>query len=369
MSRQALPSVRSVAADRRIPAFTLHAFWDEFEKRGMARGELERLGGTVRPRRDDFASSLTPEEMHRFFRAAASLTDDETLGLSVGRAISLASLHVLGHLVLSSVSFRQAIELVMSTGPHWREPVVELLTNDRVRLGFYNDEEASAGARVRDQLIGVFLHDTARHFLEHTSDVVVVEFGFAAPADATAYQQAFPDGVLFGGNGTFVCFPAAGLDHRRSGADPALTTKILALAREHFGEPETDHEWTNRVRVALRTHGAPRLMEPSVLAQQLGVSPRGLGRRLAREGANFTKLLDEVLHERARALLSRPRATCGQVAEALGYAELSSFNRAFRRWSGGLAPSEYREQMRVTSAATHAGEARADRRRHANDEF
>lgn len=80
------------------------------------------------------------------------------------------------------------------------------------------------------------------------------------------------------------------------------------------------------------------------MARQLGVSVRGLARRLAREGENLTSLLDEALYERAQALLRRPDATVAQVAEALGYAELSSFFRAFRRWSGGLTPSGFRRQ-------------------------
>lgn len=348
LSRRILLPVRNATVDRLVPAFTLNAIWDEFEKRGMSRRELEGLSGVARPRRDDFASTFSEPQVFRLFGAAASLTTEDTLGLSVGRAISLASLHVVGHLILSSVSLRQAMELVAGAGPHWRDPVVEMLPNDRVRLGFYNDEKPTAGTRVKDQLVGVFLHDIVRHFLASPSEEVVVELGFASPADITAYQRAFPAGVRFGAQGTFVTFPATGLDHRRSGADPALTKRLLAVVHEHFGELETDREWTRRVQRALRTHTAPRLMEPGLLAKQLGVSPRGLWRRLTREGESFTRLLDEALYERARALLSRPGATCGRVAEELGYAELSSFNRAFHRWSG-IAPSDYRKRMRATS--------------------
>jgi AraC-like DNA-binding protein len=48
-------------------------------------------------------------------------------------------------------------------------------------------------------------------------------------------------------------------------------------------------------------------------------------------------LLDEALYERAQELLSGG-ASSAQVAEELGYAELSSFYRAFRRWSDGRTP-------------------------------
>src|SRR5262249_11576553 len=155
----------------------------------------------------------------------------------------------------------------------------------------------------------------------------------------------FP-GLEFDADGTFILFPRAALDRRRVGVDPMLPQQLLQLAQDQYGttHPDVDADWTERVRGALRAHTVPRLVDAEILARQFRVSRRSLARRLAREGVSLSTLIDEALYERARTLLRRPSATVKDVAEALGYVELSSFLRAFRRWSGGLTPSEYRER-------------------------
>jgi AraC-like DNA-binding protein len=325
--------------------FVLRGFWDELDRRGVSLAELERHSGVVRPRRDDFTTTVSKQDVHRLFEVAVALTGDETLGLTMGPpACSMsASLHLLGHLIMASVTLRDAIALATRAGPHWREPAIEELAQGRVRIGFYSDEESSAGTCVQSQFVGVYLFDIARQFLHGESETPVVQLDFPAPADVSAYQRAFPGGVQFSTDGTFINLPSRVLDQRRSGADPALAQQLLRLAQDQYCAPEND-DWTRRVRRALRANAASRLEEPSMIAAQLGVSARGLWRRLASEGTSFSTLINEALYERAQLLLSRPQATSAAVAEALGYAELSSFHRAFRRWSGGLTPNEYRQR-------------------------
>ncbi len=53
--------------------------------------------------------------------------------------------------------------------------------------------------------------------------------------------------------------------------------------------------------------------------------------------------------------LRRSDYSVGEVAYLLGFAEVSSFNRAFRRWTG-KSPSEFR-QARAAAAALECGPA------------
>jgi len=63
--------------------------------------------------------------------------------------------------------------------------------------------------------------------------------------------------------------------------------------------------------------------------------------RLADEGTTFQKVLDDVRHELALELVRDARRPLGEVAFLLGFAELSPFLRAFKRWTG-KTPAEYR---------------------------
>ncbi len=329
----------------------LRGFWDEMDKRGVSLSELERVSSVAPPRRGDFLSVVSERDMHQLFEAGMALTGDPALGLSVGRAMGAASFHLIGHIVLASATLPQAIKFAARAEPHlgMRAPSIRELPNGQLGFGLFaaDEQSASPGARVEAEMTAVLLHDVALYFLDSKHGKPSVHFAFPAPADLSAHRSTFPGALHFDAQGTFVMFPSKALRRRRSGADPSLLRQLFRLAEEQYGGAAgADEDWASRVRRALRSQSAPRLIPAESIAEQLGVSARALSRRLAREGVSFSALIDETLYERAQALLRRPGTTAAQVAVALGYAELSSFFRAFRRWSGGLTPSEHRRGRR-----------------------
>jgi len=337
---------RTSLENRRIPNFMLRGFWDELSRRGVSLSALESASGVSRPSRDDFLTAISGRDMHRLFVAAQELTNDERIGLSVGRAMGATSLHLVGHLVLASPSLTKAIALVGRAEPHFgqRLPTLEPIGEGRMRFGVASAErELTRGARVEAELTAVLLYDVARLFLDESFGSPTIHFSFAAPEDRLPYQRVFSGQVEFVSEGTYCVFPRAAL-RRRSGSDAGLLEHLFKLARDHYGPASDEENWTSRVRAALRSQSEPRLLERDTLASRLGLSSRGLSRRLSREGSSLSQLIGEVMFERARASLRRPGATAAQVAEELGYEELSSFFRAFRRWSGGVTPKEYRER-------------------------
>jgi AraC-like DNA-binding protein len=72
--------------------------------------------------------------------------------------------------------------------------------------------------------------------------------------------------------------------------------------------------------------------------------PRMLNRRLEAEGTTFRQLLNQARFEVARQLLAGTKVQVTDLALALGYADTSSFSRAFQRWSG-VAPSDWRARL------------------------
>ncbi|MET0283317.1 MAG: helix-turn-helix domain-containing protein, partial [Polyangiales bacterium] len=96
---------------------------------------------------------------------------------------------------------------------------------------------------------------------------------------------------------------------------------------------------------ALSAAAQPAQLDGESLAQRWGLSVRSLRRKLEAEQTSLSLLHEAVLFERARALLARPTLRMHEVADALGYYEVSSFQRAFKRWAG-IAPGAYRRRER-----------------------
>ena len=78
-------------------------------------------------------------------------------------------------------------------------------------------------------------------------------------------------------------------------------------------------------------------------ARKLGISVRTLQAQLADAGLRFSDIVEAQRLETAKASLQQQHVSLDELAAMLGYAEQSSFGRAFKRWTG-LTPKLYRQQ-------------------------
>ena len=82
------------------------------------------------------------------------------------------------------------------------------------------------------------------------------------------------------------------------------------------------------------------------VAKRLHMSVRTLQRRLDDNGIVFSDLVDEIRKEMAKSYLQAGELTLTEIGFLLGFAEQSSFTRAFKRWTG-QTPLEFRRAARA----------------------
>jgi AraC-like DNA-binding protein len=87
------------------------------------------------------------------------------------------------------------------------------------------------------------------------------------------------------------------------------------------------------------------------VADALSLHPRTLRRRLAVEGTSLNALAAAARFDVARQLLRGTSVPLGEIAELLGYAELSAFVRAFRGWAN-CPPGQWREAATLKQPPT-----------------
>ncbi len=98
---------------------------------------------------------------------------------------------------------------------------------------------------------------------------------------------------------------------------------------------------TLAIRNMLRMTPGP-LPSLEAMSERFCVSSRTLKRRLAEKDTTYREILESVLKDRAIQLLRYTNQSVSEIAYELGYADLSNFSRAFRKWTGKSA-SEFRE--------------------------
>lgn len=82
------------------------------------------------------------------------------------------------------------------------------------------------------------------------------------------------------------------------------------------------------------------------LARELGLSSRTLRRRLRGLGTTYANILAEVRFAFAKRCLADVTLTISEVADRVGYTEVSNFRCAFKRWAN-RSPREFRAELAV----------------------
>ncbi len=90
---------------------------------------------------------------------------------------------------------------------------------------------------------------------------------------------------------------------------------------------------TAKVIHLLLTGDLARLRSDSI-ADELGISPTTLRRRLRADEVSYQELLDMARQHRCEQQLGQRWLPGKTLAWELGYAEVNSFYRAFKRWTG-----------------------------------
>ncbi len=169
-----------------------------------------------------------------------------------------------------------------------------------------------------------------------------VEVRQPAPVDPSAYEVLFGAPVAFGSVSDRLCFSAKEWESPTKRGDEALLRLMEDHARilaDRLPGPEVGIVADVR-RVILEA--LPDFPSADQVARGLHVSTRTLQRRLADVGASFTDVAEAVRSELAKDYLAKGEARISEVAFLLGFSEQSSFNRAFRRWTG-VTPGRWRE--------------------------
>ena len=118
-------------------------------------------------------------------------------------------------------------------------------------------------------------------------------------------------------------------EHRDEPVPPPDKPRYIALSRT-----------TERVLQILMHGDLARLRAESV-ASELGMSSTTLRRRLRADHTCYQFLLDRARQYRCERKLRQVWLPGKCLADELGYLEVNSFYRAFRRWTG-LSYSEYK---------------------------
>ena len=190
----------------------------------------------------------------------------------------------------------------------------------------------------------MIVHGVACWLAGRRIPILAIELRCAEPGFCEDYRVMFSQNLQFNRPRTRMIFAADCLDLpvRRSADE---LQRFLAEAPANILVKYRDPaSLARRIKDDLRQLPAASWPETEALAQGLCISASTLRRRLADEGQTYQGLKDSVRKELAITWLADAEVSFAQIAERLGFADTSSFYKAFRKWAG-CNPGHYRSLM------------------------
>lgn len=187
----------------------------------------------------------------------------------------------------------------------------------------------------------MLLHGMACWLVGRRIPLLAVELRCDEPAYTDDYRVMFSRNLRFSRPSTRIIFAAEVLDLPVRRSEQELHSFLAQAPSNILVKYRDTTSLASRIKAQLRELPAEHWPSSEGLAQTLCVSPSTLRRRLAEAGQTYQAIKDQVRQEMATLWLADASITYADIAERLGFADVSSFYKAFRKWSG-TNPGQYR---------------------------
>lgn len=187
----------------------------------------------------------------------------------------------------------------------------------------------------------MIVHGVACWLAGRRIPILAIELRCAEPPFCDDYRVMFSENLQFGRPRTRMIIAADSLELPLKRSPEELHDFLAEAPGNILVKYRDPASLARRIRQDLRQMDPGLWPETDRLAQRLCLSASTLRRRLAEEGQTYQGLKDSVRRELAIAWLAQVELSLGQIAERLGFADSSSFYKAFRKWFG-CKPGHYR---------------------------
>ena len=312
---------------------------------GIDRATLMRASGLDPQDDEPSASRLPMADVIALFEAATRLTGRDDIGLEFARRVRPGTFNVLGYALMTCRTLGEAIEVA----PHYRRLVFDIgysemrfvQTERQARLSWHVVSNALPYCRsLAESLIASWYH-FGRWMAGVDLPLEEVLFLHPAPGDPHPYEDFFECPVRFGAGENALVFSRALLAMPLVQADENLHLAMREQARAAMEKAFSQTDLVHRLHQALIPLMPKCEATLEHAASALGLSARTLQRRLGTVSLGFQSVLDSARKDMAVIYLRDPALSVLDVSLLLGYAEQSSFTRAFRGWFA-CSPSAWR---------------------------
>jgi AraC-like DNA-binding protein len=335
-----------------VPTIQAAAAAGVLEYTAQAGGDVRWVVSQAQLTLDDLARPENRLPLPKFvtlIEAASASTADDCFGLHLGQTCPLKDNGLPGYLATFAPTVGQALASFARYYYLLGEATdVRFERQGSTACFSYRVVDPKSWPRRQDaeQVIAMIVH-LLRAWTDAGWAPESVCFEHSAPKQNAELERILGCRVLFDHGSNMVQFDTALVEHRNPRADERLFHLLSWFAEAVLADGNSKLAF--RDQVLMRIDACCHLGNASIhsVARSLGILPRTLQRRLQAQGDSFRDLHEEYQRRQALELVGTSELRHEAIAHRLGYANLNSFIRAFRRWTN-MTPASFRRRNAAT---------------------
>lgn len=266
------------------------------------------------------------------------------IGLEMGERMSLQDLGVLGHAMAATATVGDMLAVmskylyVLSHSNTMRVDAGESKVACTYDCTILQPELVRQDAECVLSLVTTAIRRvTMRDFAPS-----LVEFVHARFPPAKRHRAIFGCEVKFSARSNRLHFNRKVLDYPVVSSDSGLLEALLFFLEDKLKIRSEEEDVLAKTRHLIANSLSRGVPDQKWIASQLGMSVRTLQRKIVDRGMVFSDLVDEVCRSIAMDYVLHSEYELTDISLMLGFGELSSFSRAFKRWYGS-SPQQFRQ--------------------------
>jgi len=272
------------------------------------------------------------------------------IGLDLGQRLETRDLGVIGHAMSASATIGEALTV-------FSRYIYVLCQSNNIRL------DLGEGRAVFTYNVTMLQPDLVRQDAEFVLGLIttmirrlsgrsfrprLVEFCHRSLESTKKHQNLFDCDIAFERRQNRIHFSKMVLNYPILSADQGLLEALLFYLDDRLCLRSEEEDLLAKVRHLISISLGDGLPDLSQVASHLGMSGRTLQRKLGEKKIVFSDMVEMVCRSIAVEYVRHTTYSFTDIALMLGYNDLSSFSRAFKRWTG-TGPLYAREEQQEVS--------------------
>ena len=283
-------------------------------------------------------------KLSAIFRYCMEKTNNPSLALQLGQSVPYQSLGLLGYLLLNTKTLKEMIEKFSK---------YQKLVSNHMKFNFSQDDEYYKFAIYINE--NRYITVPSFHAEVHLSAILSIlsqilgkkvfpdKAYFSYSKQNDFYTEIFGENISYDKDENVIFLKKDKLDIPVENANPVMLGFFESQAKNILSEIE-DKSWFSKVEKEILKNIGDKDISIDLISSNLGLSVRTLQNYLKSESKTFSEALANVRKKLSIHYIQNTKLDDISISIFLGYNEVSSFYRAFKKWNN-KTPKELRKDQ------------------------